>query len=259
MKGILVGNGVTDEVFDGNAWLPFIYGHSFISDELNAAIYEECGSNIWNATQQSCIDLLDDASDDVDALNIYNVYLDCYLGGQKRDSKLYNSMHRVTSRARAAKSKNTSKNVGGEVPCIDSQRAAEWINQDSVRTALNAISVSQQQWMICSDLINYTSIYTTVIPIHQELLQNGYRILIYSGDADMCVPNTGSEAWTDSLNLPLVDDWRPWFLNNQVGGYVRSYQGLTYATIKGAGHMVPQYRPPQALYFFTQFLNNQPF
>jgi len=262
MKGILVGNGVTDQVFDGNAWIPFVYGHSFISDQLNEGIMRECGSNIWNATRIECQNYLNNASVDVQSLNIYNVYLDCYQGGAKPEPKLYDLMNRVTARARAAKSKtgkNTSKNVGGNVPCIDSQRAAAWINQDTVRTAFYAISVAQQEWMICSNQINYTSIYTTVIPIHQQLLANGYRILIYSGDADMCVPNTGSEAWTSSLNLPLLEEWRPWFVNNQVAGYVRSYEGLTYATIKGAGHMVPQYRPPQALYFFTQFLNNRPF
>lgn len=58
----------------------------------------------------------------------------------------------------------------------------------------------------------------------------------------MCVPNTGTEAWTNSLNLPLVDDWRPWYVNQQVAGYVKEYDSLTYATIKGSGHTVPEYK-----------------
>jgi len=255
LKGILVGNGVTDQVFDGNAWIPFIFGHSFISDILNSAIVENCGPNYWNASSNVCNNLFTNASNDVSNLNIYDVYIDCYLGPKpaKRlvDSQLSSLWHRITSRVRSS--------FGFDVPCIDSDRATAWLNQDDVRTALHAISVEQQQWTICSGLINYTSIYTTVIPIHKQLLANGYRILIYSGDSDMCVPNTGSEAWTISLGLPVVNEWRPWFVNQQVAGYVRTYKGLTYATIKGAGHMVPQFKPPQALYFFSQFLNNQPF
>jgi len=259
MKGILVGNGVTDQVFDGNAWVPFIYGHSFISDPLYEEIVASCGENIWNATGQECNNLLNNASGLVSGLNIYDVYLDCYYppANGKPDLEVHDLWHRVTSRVRETISHN--KNLGEDVPCIDSDRAAAWLNQDSVRTALHAISVATQEWMICSDQIEYTNVYNTVIPIHKQLLENGYRILVYSGDADMCVPNTGSEAWTDSLDLPLVEEWRPWMLYQQVAGYVREYKGLTYATIKGAGHMVPQFRPDQALHFFTQFLNNQPF
>lgn len=40
-----------------------------------------------------------------------------------------------------------------------------------------------------------------------------------SGDHDMCVPFTGSEAWTRSLGYKIVDEWRPWNSNNQVAGY----------------------------------------
>lgn len=40
IKGILVGNGVTDQVFDGNALVPFIWGHSLIPDDM----YSEVGN-----------------------------------------------------------------------------------------------------------------------------------------------------------------------------------------------------------------------
>ena len=41
-----------------------------------------------------------------------------------------------------------------------------------------------------------------------------------SGDHDMCVPYTGSEAWTRSVGYKLVDEWRPWICNEQVAGWV---------------------------------------
>jgi len=255
LKGILVGNGVTDEVFDGNAWIPFIYGHSFISNELMADIEESCDGNYWNPSNNECDNLLGNASNLVEDLNIYDVLINCYMG--ESDTRFQDLMTRVTTKLRQT-TKDFSDNDGEQVPCIDSNRATAWLNTPSVRTALHAIPVSVQNWTICSDLISYTSTYSTVIPIHEELLENGYRIMIYSGDSDMCVPNTGSEAWTESLNLPIIDLWRPWFVNNQVAGYTQGYKGLTYATIKGAGHMVPQFKPPQALHFFTQFLNGQP-
>ena len=39
-----------------------------------------------------------------------------------------------------------------------------------------------------------------------------------SGDHDMCVPFTGSEAWTKSVGYKVVDEWRPWTCNDQVAG-----------------------------------------
>jgi len=257
LKGILVGNGVTDEMYDGNAYIPFIAGHSLIPDFLYTALQQSCDGEYWNATGQQCNDLMGEAGDLVSGLNIYDIYEPCYNGPSPstKGQPIYNLWYRIRQRVRDS---HNEANPGEDVPCIDSSRAAAWINQDSLRTAVHALPVSQIQWTICSDVISYDSLYSTVIPIHKELLENGYNILIYSGDVDMCVPNTGTEAWTESLALPVTDEWRPWMVDEQVAGYVRTYKGLTYATIKGSGHTVPEYKPPQALAFFSRFLAGQP-
>ncbi|KAL1226413.1 Serine carboxypeptidase-like 20 [Cardamine amara subsp. amara] len=94
-----------------------------------------------------------------------------------------------------------------------------------------------------------------MIKFHRDLILSGYRALIYSGDHDMCVPFTGSEAWIKSLGYKVIDEWRPWISNNQVAGYTRGYaNNLTFLTIKGAGHTVPEYKPREALDFYSRFL-----
>lgn len=40
MQGYMVGNGVTDEEFDGNALVPFTHGMSLISDKIFEVIYD---------------------------------------------------------------------------------------------------------------------------------------------------------------------------------------------------------------------------
>lgn len=35
----------------------------------------------------------------------------------------------------------------------------------------------------------------------------------------MCVPFTGSEAWTRSVGYKIVDEWRPWTSKGQIAGY----------------------------------------
>jgi serine carboxypeptidase-like clade 1 len=72
----------------------------------------------------------------------------------------------------------------------------------------------------------------------------------------MAVPHTGSEAWTAWLGRELgeQDSWRPWYVRDQVVGYVVHYKGLVYATVRGAGHMVPETKPEEALALFSRFI-----
>lgn len=82
--------------------------------------------------------------------------------------------------------------------------------------------------------------------------------LFGSGDHDMCVPFTGSEAWTRSVGYKIVDEWRAWIVNNQVAGYIQGYEhNLTFLTIKGAGHTVPEYKPREALEFYSRWLDGK--
>lgn len=55
----------------------------------------------------------------------------------------------------------------------------------------------------------------------------------------MAVPHTGSEVWTATLlGGNETAPWRPWMVAGQVAGFVVDYGRLSYATVKGAGHMV---------------------
>jgi serine carboxypeptidase-like clade 1 len=106
------------------------------------------------------------------------------------------------------------------------------------------------------------------------------RALIYTGDHDAAVPSTGSEAWTTDIGggKPLPGkQWRAWRVRQgtdgggrpaggedaaagleQVGGYTREFPGgLTYATIRGAGHMVPTSKPLEALELFRRFVDGE--
>ena len=44
----------------------------------------------------------------------------------------------------------------------------------------------------------------------------------------------------------------------QVGGWTQVYKGLTFVTVRDAGHMVPADKPSQALQVFRRFLAGTP-
>lgn len=46
----------------------------------------------------------------------------------------------------------------------------------------------------------------------------------------------------------------PSLLGPQVGGYVKRYNGLSYITVRDAGHMVPQYQPQAAFVLLQKYL-----
>jgi serine carboxypeptidase-like clade 1 len=80
---------------------------------------------------------------------------------------------------------------------------------------------------------------------------------VYSGDVDMCLPFTGTEAWTSSLELPLLRPWRQWHVKGQVAGFNVRFEGLDYVTVRGAGHMVAELKPSEALHMFGTWLEDK--
>uniref|UniRef100_A0A7N2KQN8 Serine carboxypeptidase n=2 Tax=Quercus lobata TaxID=97700 RepID=A0A7N2KQN8_QUELO len=75
----------------------------------------------------------------------------------------------------------------------------------------------------------------------------------------MCVPFTGTQEWTRSLGYKIVDDWRSWHSKGQVAGYLQGYDNnLTFLTVKGSGHTVPEYKPQEALDFYRRWLEGKP-
>merc|ERR1719198_2020973 len=80
--------------------------------------------------------------------------------------------------------------------------------------------------------------------------------LVYSGDADAQLPHTATERWTAALGFQETEPWQPWSVRKAyVGGYVTRYEhNFTYATVKGAGHMVPTFRPESSREMVQRFI-----
>jgi carboxypeptidase C (cathepsin A) len=58
------------------------------------------------------------------------------------------------------------------------------------------------------------------------------------------------------LNWKITAAWRPYFLDLQVAGYVEERDGMTFTTVHGAGHMVPQDKRPEAFYMISNWIKN---
>ena len=59
-----------------------------------------------------------------------------------------------------------------------------------------------------------------------------------------------------NCNDPNTYKWDVIFL--KVGGWTEVYQGLTFVTVRGAGHEVPLFKPRAALQVLKSFLRGEP-
>ncbi|KAL7175675.1 hypothetical protein ACSBR2_029296 [Camellia fascicularis] len=133
-----------------------------------------------------------------------------------------------------------------------------WNNNDRVQEALHIRKGSITEWIRCNKL-SYTHTIWGSFQYHVNLSTKGYRSLIYSGDHDMIIPFLGTQAWIRALNYSIVDEWRSWWVQGQVAGYTRTYSNrMTFATVKGAGHTAPEYKPIECYTMFERWISNQP-
>ncbi|XP_015881553.2 serine carboxypeptidase-like 40 isoform X1 [Ziziphus jujuba] len=242
LKGIIIGNAVINDETDSKGMYDFLASHAIISDDAANTIRKHCDFSP-NATSQTdeCTEATDQVEKDIYYIDIYNIYApNC-------------ASTNLTSRPKKA-------SVLKFDPCSDYYVYA-YLNRPEVQEALHAnVTKLTHDWEPCSDVIkDWTDGATTILPIIHELIANGLRVWIFSGDIDGRVPVTSTKYSIQKLNLPVKTQWHPWLLNGEVGGYTEVYQGdLTFATVREAGHQVPSYQPPRALSLIKHFLDGTP-
>ena len=102
-----------------------------------------------------------------------------------------------------------------------------------------------QRWSTCTNKLDYHSTAVNLPrDVYPTLIKN-YRVLIFNGDVDACVPVTDNEAWTSNMGFEVSEPWRAWEVDEQVAGYVTSYKtegegSFQFITVKGAGTLTPR-------------------
>ena len=77
---------------------------------------------------------------------------------------------------------------------------------------------------------------------------------------DPSINSFEAQNWTTHLGFTPTETWRPWTIDGcrRMGGYVTRYaERFDYLTIRGSGHMVPQFKPAAAFEFLENWLRDQ--
>ncbi|XP_038902995.1 serine carboxypeptidase-like 35 [Benincasa hispida] len=256
LKGLLIGNAAINDETDTMGMVEFAWSHAIISDQLHANIFKDCNFSvdIENLTL-SCLNYYRDFLVSYSKIDIYNIYAPTCLSSS---SSSFDSMVRLldTIPGIFSKYKLWSKLPRGYDPC-SANYAEKYLSREDVQRALHAnVTKLSYPYTPCSNVIqDWIDAPDSVLPIIHKLLQAQYRVWIYSGDTDGRIPITSTRYSIKKMGLKVEEEWRAWFERHQVAGWVETYQeGLTLATIRGAGHQAPIFAPQQSLALFVYFL-----
>jgi len=285
LKGILVGNGVADWNYDtNNAMIDFAFTHHLTSYEHRLEYNKYC---ILNYNQTKCDELVEKLNGWLKNINVYDYLQKCETPTNEYGDNDYFSSYYLKSpwafpnlkqKQKEQKEKQEKikilkhlnqnnilseeqeKKLNLSPPCINDKPMVDYFNKPEVKSALHVNS--NINWELCSSKVNerYKIQDKGSIWAYPNIIKAGVRVLIYNGDTDMSVPFNGNQAWIKNLGLEIEKPWKQWRAFNDmnyVAGYYIKYKGLIFCTVKGTGHMVPQWKPKEAFYMFSKFINGE--
>ncbi|KAK9274949.1 hypothetical protein L1049_022206 [Liquidambar formosana] len=249
--GYVLGNPKTDTDIDDNSRYPFAHRLTLIPEELYKAAEESCDGDFVNvdSSNQACEADLQTIEELIREINLQQVLEPvCSMTSPKPDYVNWDrrSLRELSSDLLLSRPK------GPAFWCRNYNHvlAGIWANDESVQAALNITEGTITTWKMCNSSLSYTEDFSSVISYHANFTKRDLRALIYSGDHDMSIPHIGTREWILSLNMTLMDSWRPWYVNAQVAGYTEEYSSddyvLTFVIVKGAGHIAAEYKQEES-------------
>ncbi|XP_075670872.1 serine carboxypeptidase-like 25 isoform X1 [Castanea sativa] len=221
LKGIMVGNAVTDNYYDNLGTVTYWWSHAMISDKTYKQLINTCDFTHQKESNE-CDSVYSYAMDqEFGNIDQYNIYAPpC---NKSDGSKATRQTMRLPHRPH-----QTFRQMSGYDPCTE-KYAEIYYNRPDVQKALHAnITKIPYKWTACS------------------------------GDVDSVVPVTATRYSLAQLKLETKIPWYPWYVKKQVGGWTEVYEGLTFASVRGAGHEVPLFKPRAALLLFKSFIRGEP-
>ena len=232
LKGIAVGNGCIGAEIGTcgrgadrtHISVDHYHGHGMISQTAYEHIYALCGD--WMDVSRECLTAAQQAIRSVGHIDVYNVYDVCgndnirYEPSSLRRSPILRAPNALIS------------NLSDPVVCVPTVLSEDYLSNEAVRKAIHVDGVNRTEWTECYNLRYNRSIPSLLGDVYPRLIAN-MNVLIYSGDADACVPWNGSYNWTRHLaadeRVRETEAWRPWMVSAEGRQWVSYAHRMTNA------------------------------
>ncbi|KAG0474272.1 hypothetical protein HPP92_013958 [Vanilla planifolia] len=238
VRGILMGNPTLDVDLEFAVRVDSSYQMNIISEEIRDEHHRLCGSRD-PAKYTDCLKPLQEESLARYALDDNSVYAKFCPNIDLASVGLDNFKTTVYD-------------------CVD-QYVAGYLNIPFVQGVMHAEGPAWGPaiWQPYARSLEFSRNITDSTIFLLRALGEGVRALIYSGvlDGEAIIP---TEEYIKKLNFTIASEWRPWFDNSvQVAGFTETYrEGLTYATVRGAGKKVMADKPRCGFILANSFVTN---
>ncbi|XP_047982866.1 serine carboxypeptidase-like 11 [Salvia hispanica] len=261
LKGYIVGNPVTYEAQDTNEQIPYAHRMALISDKQFEQARISCNGEYVNPDPNNveclfALYIINQCTKFVNHDQILNLIC------KEIPTLPEGGFRRFLPSLVDDPIGFLSLSSQNEPPCHSHYVTSYvWANDETVREALHIREGMVPYWTRCNVSVTYEKDIESVVEYHQNLSDRGFQALVYSGDHDMSIPYIATLKWIRKLNVSMYDEWRAWTVDGQVAGYTELYKSkikeayLMFATIKGAGHTAPEYKPRECLEMLRRWLS----
>jgi len=289
-RGFLLGNPYVDPFSNQVAAYEKFYQNGLLSKPTFDKWKKSCGISLDTYDQKHCDDyeeaMLDEIGDDI---NPYALdYPVCTDDDNDGDDKLSFSMDPLMTQegrlmdliSPIMAMKKMTYNSPPFVPKKDkyqpcsSEYLHRYLNRQDVKTALHV--KGSGAWNQCTsyDILHYNLADKDVsmIPLYKEIIQRAMsdnialNLMIFSGDDDSVCSTASTQYWLYDLGVKPTKGglWKRWEIDGQTSGFVTDFDlgdhtksSFRFATVHGAGHEVPAYRPVEALHLFKSYFSDK--
>ncbi|CAH8545513.1 unnamed protein product [Heterobilharzia americana] len=252
LKGIAVGNALTNYRLNDNSMLYFAKYHGLVGEKVwNDLLAHCCHSPYYSQCMftdnpsDKCQRLINYISDNVTiGLNEYKYMIIVVIDfGYLFENNTY-----IQKKRELLSQIRQKIRVKLVLPCNDDYLIANYLNMPFVRESIHVRKDIPHSWQVCSDEVSslYIRNYRDLSHQYKKILESKVPILLYNGDVDMVCNFIGDEWFVDNLKLKLHDYRQHWIYTSedgtkQIGGYWKSFSKnnvkFIYSTVRGAGHM----------------------
>ncbi|KAH9543433.1 hypothetical protein CY35_13G064700 [Sphagnum magellanicum] len=151
LKGMMVGNAWTDADIDNYGALFYWWSHALISDATFKGISNECNFStvgpLRTATDDKCTEYVDDASEQLGSINIYDIYVDVCVSSHAQAETRHFGKQLGRTHFGGVSTRPLLKDAYD--PCV-ADEVETYLNRPEVQVALHAnITGLPYQWTHC--------------------------------------------------------------------------------------------------------------
>ncbi|KAK8756852.1 hypothetical protein V5799_000444 [Amblyomma americanum] len=105
----------------------------------------------------------------------------------------------------------------------------------------------------------------SAVPQFTVVLENGYKVLVYSGPLDICVPTVHTERFLSRVAWSHADRWALESRNiwrspdgKELYGYKKTVENLSFVVVRNGGHVLAFDQPKPMFDLITAFIDETP-